>query len=311
MTFANPFRAQVQLLVDLLPLVDEHRCFALKGGTAINLFIRDMPRLSVDIDLVYLPASSREDAIREVTAALRQITSRVNEVFPGAKVTESYQQRAEALRLVVGRGGAQVQIELSPVLRGTVHEPGRLSVSQAVEDSFGYAEMAVVSLPDLYGGKICAALDRQHPRDWFDVMQLLDAGELDRAVFLGFIAYLLAHPRPLNEVLAPRWKPLAGPYEREFAGMLREPVPLTVLEQTQQRLLTVLGQHLTQADIEFLLSFKQGRPRWDLLPLAKVDELPAVRWKLQNINNMKPAKRAEGLVKLEAVLNRLSGGEFK
>jgi hypothetical protein len=51
----NPFYRQVVLLIELLPLVARERCFALKGGTAINLFVRDLPRLSVDIDLTYLP----------------------------------------------------------------------------------------------------------------------------------------------------------------------------------------------------------------------------------------------------------------
>ncbi len=307
----SQFGAQVQLLVDLLPLVDEHRCFALKGGTAINLFIRDMPRLSVDIDLVYLPNSPRENAIQEVVGALQQIATKVRKVFTGARVTESYRQRADALRLVVESGTAQVQIELSPVLRGTVHEPTRLSVCPRVEGSFGYAEMAVVSLPDLYGGKICAALDRQHPRDWFDVMELMNVGGLDRAIFLGFVVYLLAHPRPLNEVLCPRWKPLAVPYEREFAGMLREPVLLETLEQARPRLMQALSQQLTEQDVKFLLSFKQGRPDWDLLPLEGVAELPAIRWKLQNISRIKPAKHAEGVAKLESVLKRLINGEIE
>ncbi len=49
----NPFTEQVRLLVALLPRVAKQECFALKGGTAINMFLRDMPRLSVDIDLAY------------------------------------------------------------------------------------------------------------------------------------------------------------------------------------------------------------------------------------------------------------------
>jgi hypothetical protein len=55
----NPFTEQVRLLVALLPSVAKQTCFALKGGTAINLFLRDMPRLSVDIDLTYLPVEDR------------------------------------------------------------------------------------------------------------------------------------------------------------------------------------------------------------------------------------------------------------
>jgi hypothetical protein len=46
-------------LIRVLPSIAEEACFALKGGTAINLFVRDMPRLSVDIDLTYLPVQPR------------------------------------------------------------------------------------------------------------------------------------------------------------------------------------------------------------------------------------------------------------
>ncbi len=94
----------------------------------------------------------------------------------------------------------------------------------AVEDVFGYASLPVVSLPDLYGGKLCAALDRQHPRDFYDVKLLLDAQELDRPIFNGFIAYLLSHNRPLAEVLNPRWKDIAEPFYREFSGMTFETI---------------------------------------------------------------------------------------
>ena len=67
------YRRQVALLVRTLPFVAEERCFALKGGTAINLFVRDLPRVSVDIDLTYLPVASRDESLRDVDAALRRI----------------------------------------------------------------------------------------------------------------------------------------------------------------------------------------------------------------------------------------------
>lgn len=56
MAFSDIYRRQVELLIRTLPAVAEEECFALKGGAAINLFIRNLPRLSVDIDLTYLPA---------------------------------------------------------------------------------------------------------------------------------------------------------------------------------------------------------------------------------------------------------------
>jgi hypothetical protein len=63
----NPYFEQVELLVRVLPVVGKSKCFTVKGGTAINLFYRDMPRLSVDIDLVYLPLKSREESLLDIS----------------------------------------------------------------------------------------------------------------------------------------------------------------------------------------------------------------------------------------------------
>ena len=59
---SSSYKAQVDLLLRILPFVAKEENFALKGGTAINLFVRDMPRLSVDLDLNYLPFDNREAA---------------------------------------------------------------------------------------------------------------------------------------------------------------------------------------------------------------------------------------------------------
>jgi len=59
---ADIYRSQVELLLRVLPYVAKEKVFALKGGTAINLFVRDLPRLSVDIDLTYLPFEDRATA---------------------------------------------------------------------------------------------------------------------------------------------------------------------------------------------------------------------------------------------------------
>lgn len=304
MPIETRYREQVQLLVRILPLVAEESVFALKGGTAINLFVRDMPRLSVDIDLAFLPAREREEDLAQCNAALARIAANVRQRL-GVDVQQQ-SNRDDELRVIARSAGSQVKIEVSPVLRGTLHPAEILDVAEVVEESFGFASVPVVSLPDLYGGKICAALDRQHPRDWFDVMQLLDSGGFSRDVFLGFLVYLLGHPRPLSEVLCPRWKPLESQYQQEFVGMLREDLPLESLEQTRQRLMAALAEHLTEEDIEFLLSFKAGRPEWGLLPLEGVAGLPAVRWKLKNIARMPAEKHTEAVGRLASVLNNLT-----
>jgi predicted nucleotidyltransferase component of viral defense system len=307
MVFDSRYKAQVQLLVQVLPIVAQEKEFALKGGTAINLFVRPMPRLSVDIDLAFTPILPRDETLSACAAALDRIAAVIRKQLGFAALRHA--TRTDELRVWVKNGSSQIKIEISPVLRGTLHPPELRPVVGVVEQEYGFASIPVVSLPDLYGGKICAALDRQHPRDWFDVLQLLDAGEFNRDIFLGFLVYLLGHSRPLNEILLPRWKSMAQSFTTEFSGMVRESVSLQVLEQTRERLIDSIHQHFTEQDAQFLLSFKRKQPDWSLLPLKDVEALPAVRWKLQNLAKMPAARHAQAVDKLEAVLHRLLSRE--
>ena len=86
MPFNETYQRQVSLLIKMLPCVATEDCFALKGGTAINLFIRDMPRLSVDIDLTYLPVSSREESLAAIDAAMKRIAQRVRTILRDAQI---------------------------------------------------------------------------------------------------------------------------------------------------------------------------------------------------------------------------------
>ena len=201
---AKRYDQQVQLLVRILNIVDEEKCFALKGGTAINLFIRDMPRLSVDIDLVFLPDLKRDEALKSIQGALIQVAERAQQLFPAANIIRAFESKTDALRLLIGERGVQVKIELSPVLRGVVYEPIRLKVRPKVEQAFGFSENTLVSLADLYGGKICAALDRQHPRDLFDIKGLFEHEGITEDIRKAFLIYLISHPRPAHELLNQR-----------------------------------------------------------------------------------------------------------
>lgn len=278
--------------------------FCAQRGTAINLFVRNLPRLSVDIDLAYLPSAERQQALADVRLALQRIAAAIVRGLPQSFATVQA-NRDDELRVLVRSPTAQIKIEVSPVIRGTVHAPQERDVVALVEDEFGFASIPVVSLPDLYGGKICAALDRQHPRDLFDVMLMLREEGLTREIFEGFLVYLISHRRPMGELLAPRWKPLAGIFQAEFAGMTREPVTLEQLEFTRQALLVAIQRQFSKQDAAFLLSLKRGKPDWSLLGLAGVDQLPAVQWKLRNITGMSEDKRDEALAKLGRVIGEI------
>ncbi|BCD96696.1 nucleotidyl transferase AbiEii/AbiGii toxin family protein [Marinagarivorans cellulosilyticus] len=293
---------QVQLLMQVLPFVAKQECFALKGGTAINLFVREFPRLSVDIDLVYLPMKGRDEALQDISEALDAISADLKAAFKDVELTEAYKSKRDALRLIVGRNGVQIKVELSPVLRGTVYEPQMMEVCAAVEDEFGYAEVPVVALADLYAGKICAALDRQHPRDLFDVKWLLENEGLNDEIRKALIIYLASHNRPMAELLRPQFKDISAVYAGEFSNMAETDVPLEELVAVRERLVELIHQGLTDSEKAFLLSFKNREPDWGLLNLDDVSDLPAIKWKQINLAKMPEDKHKLALEKLKEVL---------
>ncbi len=298
----SSYYRQVQLLVQTLPIVAQEHCFALKGGTAINLFIRDLPRLSVDIDLVYLPVSERDEALAEIKAALLRVAQQIARVLSGTTIHKVFEDKGDALRLIVKRAGVQIKIELSPVLRGALFDAETRAVTAKVEDEFGYVEMVVVSLPDLYAGKICAALDRQHPRDLFDIKLLLDHEGINNDLRKATIAYLISHNRPLAELLNPARKEIAGLFHGEFANMAEIEVGLEELLAVREALIEQVTTSLTEDERRFLLSFKKCAPEWALLALPGVEHLPAVKWKLHNLQRMDKKKHAAAIAGLAALL---------
>jgi predicted nucleotidyltransferase component of viral defense system len=300
----NIYRKQVQLLVRVLPLVDTEKCFALKGGTAINLFYRALPRLSVDIDLLYIPMEERELALINIRAALSRISKLITQTIPESKVQDAHEQ-SDALRLIVIQGEVRIKVELSPVIRGTVFPEERKEVSEEVEKEFGYVEMQVASLPDLYAGKLCAALDRQHPRDLFDVKFLLENEGLTENLRKTFLIFLISHQRPMSELLAPNRKDISKIYETEFKRMAEVDVPLKQLEEARENLIQQINENLTENEKKFLLSFKNKNPDWNLLEMANVaviSNLPSVRWKMINLQQMPPQKHKEAFEKLQSIL---------
>ena len=299
------YHRQVSLLVRTLPLVATEDCFALKGGTAINLFIRDMPRLSVDIDLTYLPVAGRGESLREIDAAMKRIARSVEAGIPGSRVDLRQLDREQcANKILIRQGNVQIKIEVTPVLRGCVYPPEKRAVSRTVEDTFGYAEIQVVSFPDLYAGKIMAALDRQHPRDLFDVRDLLANEGIDDLLRKAFVVYLISHNRPMAEVLEPTRLDRKEEFARGFDGMARQPVGLDELLHAREDLIDSIVGGMPDTHRQFLLSFKRGVPEWEFLELPGVETLPAVRWKQDNLSRLDNRKRLELFERLRVVLER-------
>jgi hypothetical protein len=292
MAASEQYRRQAALLVRTIPLVATETCFALKGGTAINLFVRDMPRLSVDIDLTYLPVEDRATSLANINGAMQRLEKKIREGLRGARVTSSVLKPENIVsKIFVEADGVQIKIEVTPVLRGCVYEPKTLSVSRSVEARFGFAEIQVVSFADLYAGKLVAALDRQHPRDLFDVRGLLANEGIGPDLRKAFVVYILSHNRPMAEVLAPARLDIAQEFTRGFEGMTGTAVTLDDLLRAREEFIEELVGKMPEEHRRFLLSVKEGKPKWELLDIPHAEKLPAVQWRLQNLAKADPKKR--------------------
>ena len=292
MAASEQYRRQAALLVRTIPLVATETCFALKGGTAINLFVRDMPRLSVDIDLTYLPVEDRASSLANIDAAMQRLEKKIREGLRGAAVTSSTLRPENIVnKIFVEADGVQIKIEVTPVLRGCVYEPKTMSVSRAVEAQFGFAEIQVVSFADLYAGKLVAALDRQHPRDLFDVRDLLANEGIGPDLRKAFVVYILSHNRPMAEVLAPARLDITQEFKRGFEGMTETAVTLNDLLRAREEFIEELVGKMPDETAGSSLSVKEGKPEWKLLDIPHVEKLPAVQWRLQNLAKADAKKR--------------------
>lgn len=192
---------QADLLLQVIPHIAEEKALALKGGTAINLFLRNMPRMSVDIDLTYLPFDNRDTALSNISKALGRIKERIKKSLQEATVSNHIVEGTD-VKLFVQTKNAQIKIEVNTITRGHLYPTRVLQAHETVQDEFKkFAAIQVVSNAELYGGKICAALDRQHPRDLFDVYLLFQESGFTEEVKNGFIIALVSHMRTMYEII--------------------------------------------------------------------------------------------------------------
>jgi len=286
-----------------MPIVAKQTCFALKGGTAINLFLRDLPRLSVDIDLTYLPIQSRADSLMAISESLKSIATEIERTFSALKVQRISSLSRQLIKLIISNGNCQVKIEPNCVIRGEVYPSEIRSLSAEVQKKFALElEAPVMSIADIYGGKICAALDRQHPRDLFDILEMFESVGLTIEIRKAFIVYLASHDRPISEILMPSYKDFSLIFENEFYGMAFRSVAYAELLGAREQLVKVIAKDLTSEEREFLLSIKRGEPEWALLGVTGVESLPAIQWKLMNIRKMPKQKHVESIDRLKRVL---------
>jgi predicted nucleotidyltransferase component of viral defense system len=273
---------QAATLIEVIPLIAQNKNFALKGGTAINMFLLDLPRLSVDIDLCYVPLTPRDHALGEISSFVDELSRKLNDV--GFKSIDIKKSDGYETTLFVRSKTTEVKIEVNRVVRGAVYNPTTRSlVSNAVELFKRNVEVLCLDINDLFGGKICAALDRQHPRDLFDMHMFLKDFSYTRELHQTFIVYLLSS-------------------KKQFNGMTAFEISCENLEDVREKIIELTSTFFNDDEKEFLLSFKAGQPKWELFPVEKVKVFPSIQWKLHNILSMDPKKRRESLKKLEEKL---------
>lgn len=276
------YRKQVALLIRIMPSVYRIKDFAVHGGTAINLFHKDMPRYSVDIDLTYILIQDRQTSLNTINRHLLTLKELIERSVPNIRVVH----KPDVWKLQCTCEGATVKIEVNGTKRGVIGDTEDRLLCRRAQEVFQMACKArTVSFSQLYGGKITAALSRQHPRDLFDC-RYMEVDTFDK-VRDGFLLCLLGSDKPILESLRPNPIDQVNALENQFEGMSDIPFSYTEYEETRCWLISYINNSLTEADKHLLLTFEEGQPDWALCPVGDLSDYPSVKWKLQNIEKLK------------------------
>ena len=294
------YRKQVALLIRIMPSVYKIKEFAVHGGTAINLFHRNLLRYSVDIDVTYIPIENRQQSLASINQKLLEVKKNIEKTIPGVVV----KHKPDVWKLLCTLGDATVKIEVNATKRGIIGDVVELPLCEKARNEFSMGCKArTVSFSQLYGGKITAALSRQHPRDLFDCkyMELQSFDDVKN----GFMLCLLGSDKPIIESLQPHDTDQTEALENQFQGMTETPFGYEDYLESRTALLSLVNGGLTITDKEILLSFEQGEPDWNKCCAGDLSQYPSVQWKLLNIGKLKesnPVKFEQGVNKLRRYL---------
>ncbi|ORU92119.1 MAG: nucleotidyltransferase [Cycloclasticus sp. symbiont of Poecilosclerida sp. N] len=296
---SEAYKKQVMLVLDVLPEVAKETCFAMHGGTAINLFVRNMPRLSVDIDLIYIEISERKETLDAINAALGRIKESIEKLRPSIRI----EHKENICKLQLSEQGITIKIEVNMVGRGLLGEVIKAPLCETAQEQFDvFCTMPIVPIGQLYGGKICAALDRQHPRDLFDVKLMFENEGFTDEIKRGFLLGLISSNRPTHEILNPHFLDQRTAFENQFDGMSAIAFSYDDYESTRLLLIEAVKASLNDNDKAFLLSLNRLAPDWSMYDFHG---FPSVKWKLLNLGKFKrgnPDVYQQQLIALEDIL---------
>jgi hypothetical protein len=215
--------------------------------------------------------------------------------------------KGDEIKLFIQRGTILVKVEVNHVFRGTVLPVETRALNAEASRVFTTDLSAPLLAPaELYGSKLVAAMDRQHPRDIFDVRGLYDTTGLSADVIECFVSYLAGHNRPVHEVLFSNDLDLAPAFENEFVGMTQRPISLAELQAVRAKLKRQIPAKLTAEHREFLISLVSGETDWKLMKCPHLEKLPAIQWKLQNLARLKKSNPPKFAKQTEELRNRFA-----
>jgi hypothetical protein len=295
------YKERVRLLLRIIPVISKIDSFAIHGGTAINLFVQDLLRYSIDIDVTYIPIQAREESLSAIKRNLNEVKDKIKNLIPGIVIQE------KPNKLICTYQKFFVKIEVNDVKRGVIADTVIMPLCKAAQNVFDiFCEAKIVPLSQLYGGKITAALDRQHPRDLFDVKYLFEYIKNFSEVKQGFMFCLLGSDRPIVEILSPNLIDQRETLDNQFTGMTTIPFSYEDYEKTRLSLIKYVNNNLTAIDKYFLIRFEEGVPEWEITDYPTFDHYPSIQWKLLNINKLKetnPTKHKQEIKRLRQYFN--------
>lgn len=298
----QPYLQQVRLLLQILPEISKIDDFVLHGGTAINLFYHNMPRLSVDIDLTYVPYSDRNTDLGKISKLLNELSNKLKRIISGIQV-KTGNLSGDEVKLFCRRGNVEVKIEVNTINRGLMGTPVKKVLCKKAQDVFNtWCEINTVPTEQLFGGKIIAALDRQHPRDFFDTKKLFEGRCIPSNLLIGFLFCLLSSKRPIEEILKPNWLDNDHLIINQFSGMAQENFTTDDYQQARKYLINYILNSLTIDQKVMILRFAETRPVWIYGDWSRY---PGIAWKMKNLAILKknnPSKFRNQIKKLESII---------
>ena len=204
------------------------------------------------------------------------------------------EHKAELHKLLVSQNGAMIKIEVSQLVRGILGSLTEKILCEKAQEKFNtFCSINVVPNGQLYGGKVCVAMDRQHPRDIFDVKQLFQKEGFTKEIKEGFLFRLLSSDRSIQDVLFPNLQDQRLAMNNQFSGMSEEHFTYEAYEFVRETMVKTVQASITEEDKLFILSFKDVVPDWSIYNFAAY---PSIKWKLLNLEKIKvsnPIKHKE------------------